>query len=130
MSLHFFELQKLPKDINAENMMLLWLALFKAETEEELQRINALEVPIMNEAINAYHRITVTPEFREMERLRSIARHNEASALRYARQEEREKWQSVIADKDAKLADKDAKLADKDAEITRLRKQLDRFDNN
>ena len=30
---------------------------------------------------------------------------------------EREKWQSVVADKDAKLADKDAKLADKDAKL-------------
>lgn len=41
----------------------------------------------MKQAINAYHQVTVTPEFREAERLRSIARHNEAAALRHARQE-------------------------------------------
>ena len=29
----------------------------------------------------------VSPEFRELERLRSIARHNEVSALRHARDE-------------------------------------------
>jgi hypothetical protein len=45
----------------------------------------------MNEAINAYNRITVSPEFRELERARIYARHNEASALRNARQEGIEK---------------------------------------
>ena len=41
----------------------------------------------MNQAINAYHRITVTPEFKEAERLREMARHNEAAALRNAKNE-------------------------------------------
>ena len=35
----------------------------------------------MEEAIQAYHSITVTPEFREIERLRSKARHDEAQAI-------------------------------------------------
>lgn len=42
MGLHFFELPKLPDDITQENMLLLWLSLFKADTEEELERIRAL----------------------------------------------------------------------------------------
>jgi flagellar biosynthesis/type III secretory pathway protein FliH len=41
----------------------------------------------MNEAINAYNSITVSPEFRELERARAYARHNEASALGHARRE-------------------------------------------
>jgi hypothetical protein len=49
-----------------------------------------------------------------LERLRELARHNEASALEHVRREEREKFQGV-------LADKDAEIADKDAEIERLR---------
>jgi len=98
MSLHFFELKKVPKDFNANNMLLLWLALFKAETEEELKQIELMEVPVMKQAINAYHQITVTPEFREAERLRSIARHNEAAALRHARNEERNIAQKEIID--------------------------------
>ena len=44
----------------------------------------------MEQAINAYQKITATPEFREMERMRSYARHNEAAALRHARDEGRE----------------------------------------
>ena len=42
MTLHFFELKKLPENINADNILLLWLALFKAETKEELDRIKSL----------------------------------------------------------------------------------------
>ena len=38
----------------------------------------------MEEAIQAYDSITVTPEFREIERLRSKARHDEAQAIRNA----------------------------------------------
>jgi len=41
----------------------------------------------MEQAIKAYHRITADPEFRELERMRETARHNEASALRHARDE-------------------------------------------
>ena len=38
----------------------------------------------MEQAITAYEKITVTPEFRELERQRSLTRHNEASALCHA----------------------------------------------
>ena len=36
MGFHFFELPKLPADVSDGDMLLLWLSLFKAETEEEL----------------------------------------------------------------------------------------------
>ncbi|GHV46965.1 hypothetical protein FACS1894204_09660 [Synergistales bacterium] len=74
-------------------------------------------MPIMEEAIGAYRGITATDEFKEIERLRTLARHNEASALGHARREERAKWQAVVADKEAEIA------ANK-AEIARLRAQL------
>jgi predicted transposase/invertase (TIGR01784 family) len=125
MCFHFYELPKLPKDIDEKDMLLLWLALFKAETEEELEKIRSMGVQIMGEAINAYYSVTASTEFREIERTRSIARHDEAQALANAEErgiklgEERayEKWQSVVADKDAEIADKDA-------EIARLREQI------
>ncbi len=40
----------------------------------------------MEQAINAYRTITASPEFRELERLREKARHDEAQALYYAEQ--------------------------------------------
>ena len=68
-------------------MLLLWLSLFKAETEEELEKIKEMEVPVMSQAINAYYTITASSEFREKERLRAKARHDEAQALYNARRE-------------------------------------------
>jgi predicted transposase/invertase (TIGR01784 family) len=115
MSLHYFELPKLPETVSAEDGLQLWLKLFDAETEEELKRIEELGVPIMEQAITAYRRVTATEEFKELERLRSRARHNEASALGNARREEREKWQGVVADKDAVLAEQAARIAELEA---------------
>ncbi|GHS86079.1 hypothetical protein AGMMS49957_03530 [Synergistales bacterium] len=78
----------------------------------------------MEEAIGAYRGITATDEFKEIERLRTLARHNEASALGHARREERAKWQAVVANKDAKIAANEAEIAANKAEIARLRSQL------
>lgn len=89
MGFHFFELPKLPSDVGEDDMLLLWLSLFKAETEEELEKIKKMEVPIMSQAINAYYTITASSEFREKERLRAKARHDEAQALHNARREEK-----------------------------------------
>jgi predicted transposase/invertase (TIGR01784 family) len=81
MAYMYFELPKIPKEVTADNDLELWLSLFNAKTEEELTNLEALEVPEMGEAIHAYREITVTPEFREAERLRAKARHDEAQAL-------------------------------------------------
>lgn len=89
MGFHFYELPKLPVEVGQDNMLLLWLSLFKAETEEELAKIKEMEVPVMSQAINAYYTITASSEFREKERLRAKARHDEAQALYNARREEK-----------------------------------------
>ncbi len=122
--LHYFELPKLPEVTSADDELKLWLALFNAETEEELTRIQEMEVSVMREAIDAYRQVTATDEFKEMERLRSRARHNEASAIGYAVDREREKWQGIVADRDARLADKDAALAAQAAQIAELMARL------
>ena len=87
MGFHFFELKKLPKNVAEDNPLLLWLSLFNANTEEDLEKIKKMEVPTMNQAINAYYAITASSEFREIERLREKARHDEAQALHHAKQE-------------------------------------------
>ena len=84
MEMLYFEVRKLPKDIDATNELELMLSLFRAKTEEELKHLEALEVPVVNQAIGAYREVMISPEFRELERLRADARHNEASALRRA----------------------------------------------
>jgi predicted transposase/invertase (TIGR01784 family) len=128
MSLHFFELPKVSENVDANEKLKLWLKLFNAKTEEDLAKIEAMEVPEMKQAIGAYRTVTATDEFKELERLRSRARHNEASAIGKARREAiretDEKWEGVIADKDAELASKDAELEGKDAEIAALKALL------
>jgi predicted transposase/invertase (TIGR01784 family) len=93
----FFELPKLPLDVREDNMRLLWLSLFRAETDEELEKIKAMEVPDMNQAINAYYTITASSEFQERERLYAKARHDEAQALYHARHEARREEKFELA---------------------------------
>ena len=119
--LHYFELPKLSKEINKVSGKELWLKLFKAETEEDLQNIENLGVETMSEAVKAYRHVSASNEFKEIERIRSRASHDEAQALKNARNQgalERDKhWQDVMADvtaeKDAIIAELQAKLASK-----------------
>jgi len=126
----YYELPKLPDVTESSDELSMWLALFSAKTEEDLKRIEEMEVPVMKQAIGAYRAATATDEFRQLERMRADARNREASALGHARREgiaigeeaEREKWQGVIADKDAEIVEQAA-------EIKRLRAQLKQQDN-
>ncbi len=68
--LHYFELPKLPEIVDADDGLKLWLTLFNAETEEDLAKIEAMEVSVMTEAIEAYRHVAATDEFQEIERLR------------------------------------------------------------
>jgi hypothetical protein len=121
MELHYFEIRKLPNDVDKEDELQLLLSLFRAKTEEDLKRLEAMGGMIVQKAIGAYREIVVSPQFKELERLRRDALSNEASALEHAQRvaaaEEAAKWQGVVAEKDAALADKDAALADKDAAL-------------
>ena len=130
----YYELPKLPEIIDTSDELKLWLLLFNAKTVEDLNHIEAMEVPIMKQAIDAYKSTTSTEEFQRLEEMRFDASCIEASALGHARREEAKKWQelianvvaekdvklaNIVAEKDAKLvnivAEKDAMLADKDA---------------
>jgi predicted transposase/invertase (TIGR01784 family) len=88
MSLHYFELPKLPKieDIDASDEVELWLAAINAKTEEQLSKIKNIGGEPMEQLVEAYHNVAASPEFREMVRQRERARHNEASALANAEQ--------------------------------------------
>ena len=121
MILHYYELKKLTPLSKIDTGRELWLKLFNAETEEDLAKIEEMGVPVMNEARAAYRKVTATEEFRNMERARLKASHDEAQALanerRKTQREDDEKYKVIIDAKDAELADKDAELADKDAEL-------------
>ena len=114
MGFHFFELKKLPDDVSEKDALLLWLSLFKAETEEDLDKIKGMGVPTMEQAINAYYTITASPEFREVERLREKARHDEAQALYHAEQKGIAKGKI-----EGKIEGKQEGIAERNIEIVR-----------
>ena len=132
--LHFFELPKIPGEIDSDDRLLQWLSLFNAKTEEDLERIVGLGVPELSEAVNAYHRVTTSPEYQELERIRIMAEHDEAQALYVAEQRgekrgekrgaaaERTKWQGVVADKDTEIEKQAMEIAKLKANIESLQK--------
>jgi hypothetical protein len=77
-------LSKLPKYISHFCSLELWLTLLKAKTEDDLKKIQAKWSPIMNQAIEAYRSLASSHEFRELERLRKKAEHDEAQAISVA----------------------------------------------
>ena len=122
--LHYFELPKIPEELTEYDELKIWLMLFKAKSMEEFKRLEELEVPFVEQTIEAYKSITATSEFKELERLRALARHNEASALKRAREQEREKWQNVVAAKEAVISDQEAEIEKRDALIAELMARL------
>ena len=114
MVLHFYELKKLPPLADTDSGRDLWLKLFNAETEEELKKIESMGVSFMSEAVMAYRHVAASPEYREMERIRSKARHDEAQAIYNAEQRgaetEREHWQGVVAEQAALIAKLQAQI--------------------
>jgi hypothetical protein len=111
--IHFFELPKLPKTVNVNSSeLVLLLALFHAKTEEELKHLNSLGVKSVTQLVESYRRVTVSEEFRDLERRRETTRHDLDNALYTARQEgreegaqeEREKWERVLAERETEIA--------------------------
>jgi predicted transposase/invertase (TIGR01784 family) len=114
---HFFELPKLPNVelIDSTSEKDLWLALFNAETQEELEQLMKRGGEVMAQAVGAYHSITADKQFQYLEWLRTKTGHDEAQALSNAKRQEREHWQGVVAEKDTALAEKDARIAQLEA---------------
>jgi predicted transposase/invertase (TIGR01784 family) len=121
--LHFFELPKMAdvEHIDPHSEKDLWLALFNAETEEELQKLTIKGGEVMSQAVAAYRGVTATEEFKNLEWLREKIRRDESNALSYARKQgakaERMKLQSVIDEKDAAIAEQAALIAKLQAQL-------------
>ena len=81
-----------------------------------------------NEEVREQYGITPEQSRFYKERAHSDARHNEASALRHAREQGEEsvcaKWQGVVAEKDAAIANQAVAIASQAEENERLRAQI------
>ena len=139
MRFHFFELRKLPEInlIDSTNDKELWLSLFNAETEEELDKLVGGGGEVMAQAVEAYKDVTATEEFKLLAIRRDMQGHDEAQALYNARRKERAKWEGVVAEKDEALLEKeevilkkDEALLSKETEIELLLEKIKRLENN
>jgi len=84
---HFFELPKMPNvaTIDTTSEQDLWLALFNASTEEELEELISKGGKVMGQAVTAYRSITADEQYKYLERLRDKRERDEAQALSNAR---------------------------------------------
>jgi len=96
MSLHYFELPKLPEitAISADDEIALWLSAINAETEEQLSTIKAKGGKIMEQLVDAYHSVAESNELREIMRLHERALLDGASEVAFA---ERKALRTVAA---------------------------------
>jgi len=91
----------------------------------------------MTEAVKAYRHVATSEEFKQLQRSLSKAGHDEAQALFDSKQEgieqgikqgaklEREKWESLVAEKDTTLEYQAKAIAEKDEIIEKLMSQLE-----
>lgn len=57
LAIHFFELKKINKKPNANNRKELWMQLINAESEEELEMIESVNVAGVNEGVTIIRRM-------------------------------------------------------------------------
>ena len=100
----------------------------KSDDEEAIDML-ATRSPQLRKAVGVLKELSADEATRLRYEAREMARRDWESMKDDAIREVEEKWQGVVADKDAALADKDAALADKDVEIKQLRAQLKNKEN-
>ena len=123
LAMHTFELPKLAgiDAIDAPSEKDLWLALFNAETAEELDNLVKIGGAVMSQAVDGYRVTTSTGQYKYLEEMRAKTRHDEAQALRNAERKRDQHWQAVVAEQKALIADREAENERLRLELAELR---------
>jgi predicted transposase/invertase (TIGR01784 family) len=74
LSLHFFELNKIPHEIDPDNRKQLWLQFINAATEEEFDMLRNADVPEIKACVDKLFMINGDPEIKEQLRQHEKAR--------------------------------------------------------
>jgi hypothetical protein len=117
-------LNKLPADDDSTDLW-KWMKFIKSDDEEGFDML-AQNIPQLKKAVGVLKELSADERTRMLYESREKARMDFESMRDGAVKEEREKWQIVVAEKDAALVDKDASIANMANEIARLRAQLDK----
>jgi len=120
------DLGKLPPDDDSTDLW-YWLKFIKSDNEEDMDML-ATRSPQMKKAVGVLKELSADERTRMLYEAREKARMDFESlrddAVREAERLVDEKWQDVVAGKEAEIADRDAEIAGKDAEIAALKAQL------
>ena len=87
MSIHFFELNKIPGDIEKNKRKELWLRFIKADSKEEFDMLENTNIAGIQKGIQAVYKMSADERTRELIRMRENALHLEATLLEEAREE-------------------------------------------
>ena len=127
--IHTLELSKLPEQADG-TALYDWAKFIDAESEEELKMVAERNPEVQKAAVKLM-------EFSADEKARDIADLREKEqrdiemwkdfGIRQGREQERERWQSVVAGKDAELADNRAALVEKDAALASMSAEIERL---
>jgi len=111
--IHTLELSKLPEGVDG-TLLYDWAKFIDAETEEEFNMV-AERNPEVQKAVVRLEVLSGDERARYIAEMEEKARRDMVSHLKDARREgraeEREKWQSVIAEKETEIADNRAEIA-------------------
>ena len=83
-AIHFFELPKIPKDINVNKKIELWLKLIGAETDEELYELEKSKDKEIKEALEYVKKLNSDEGLKRQVEMRRMALIEERSALNFA----------------------------------------------
>jgi len=105
LAIHFFELTKLPKEIDKNKKIELWLKLIGAETYEELSELENSESDEIKEALDYVKKLNADEQFKRQIEMRETALLEETSALSFAEDKGRdvERQEMIEAMRDSGL---------------------------
>ena len=106
---HTLELCKIQAQTD-ESRLRYWMEFIKAEGEIELEAV-AKRDPLIKKAVARLMELSADEKTRLLYEAREKERMDNESREDWARTEEREKWQCVVAYKDARIAELEAQLA-------------------
>ena len=82
-------------------------------------------VSVMEKTIEAYRQVTATDEFRNLERMRKDAHHNEMSAIGNATRKIEKKYNAIIAKKDTEIKKQATEIEQQATEIKNLSEKIE-----
>ena len=122
--IHFFELNKIGKNPNKNNLMELWLQLIASETEEELSMLENTNVQEINNAILVLRELNADEKMRYISEMREKALHDEASAINAAEKKGIEKGKAVGRKEGREEGRKEGREEGREEERIRLAENL------